>query len=54
MRQITRYLDATSVTAYKGLRLEFEYFVPPEVQTAIDGLLALPKYAGRITAVVQP
>jgi ElaB/YqjD/DUF883 family membrane-anchored ribosome-binding protein len=48
--QVTKYLAASS--AYK-LRLEFKYFVPPQVRSMIDEFVALPAYTGRIDAVVR-
>ncbi len=49
--QIIRYLTATTPTPYT-LVLEFEYFIPAEVQAMLDTLP--PSCVGRVTAMVQP
>ncbi len=49
--QIIRYLTATTPTPYT-LVLEFEYFIPPEVQAMLDQLVLT--YPGRITARIEP
>jgi len=50
--QIHRYLDATSTVSYK-LRLEFKYFVPPEVTALIAEFTSQAMYQGRLQPVVR-